>query len=440
MKKVFVPKIVVSNSNKVGELASDHREANEILGIPEVKKTDNSGIISTEAEGVIEIIVEVKDSVATPNKFFVLTDLEDLKEKETEAIKVHENEGFEEGEIRESAPVTREGPNQHSADSQIIVKTCPESTSCEKGIHSNEKKSKLLKELKSLGSGNVIPHNRKGGSEKTKKVDHRHFQPVSMIVPRSSGSLRSSDRKSNGIVIREGGKPLSHQENVEGKGKNVIMDELDARVDTIVEDLPGLMNVESSASQNLVLRVRNFSEVLDAQKVSNMGDGSVSLETRKEDIVKNMGEVVEAWTKPKPIKITFDRDLMEFSKDGVAKDVQLEEVQEKVQDECNGNKVDEVSGKDAVTGMFEQSTNRFAVLVEENEEELLGKAVSNDKVVDKGSELLEPEVNIDMNYGSEDIKVKLAKELKSLGPINSEKKKRNGRLNPNSGGRSSIPC
>ncbi|XP_020680995.2 uncharacterized protein LOC110098486 [Dendrobium catenatum] len=100
---------------------------------------------------------------------------------------------------------------------------------------------------------------------------------------------------------------------------------------------------------------------------------------------------------------------------------------EKVQDECNGNKADEVSGKDAVTGMFEQSTNLFAILVEENEEELLGKAVSNDKVVDKGSELLELEVNLDMNYGSEDVKVKLAKELKSLGPVNSEKKKRNGR-------------
>ncbi|PKU74242.1 Endoglucanase 25 [Dendrobium catenatum] len=85
-------------------------------------------------------------------------------------------------------------------------------------------------------------------------VDHRHLQPVSMIVPRSSGSLRSSDRKSNAIVIWEGGKPLSRQETVEGKGKNVIMDESEARVDTIVEDLPDLMNVESSASQNLVLR------------------------------------------------------------------------------------------------------------------------------------------------------------------------------------------
>ncbi|KAI0524450.1 hypothetical protein KFK09_003820 [Dendrobium nobile] len=77
--------------------------------------------------------------------------------------------------------------------------------------------------------------------------------------------------------------------------------------------------------------------------------------------------------------------------------------------------------------MLEQTTNRFAVLVEEDDNEALVKDDSNDKVIDKGIENVEPEVNFDLNHFSEDVKVKLAKELKSLGPMNSEKKKRNGR-------------
>ncbi|PKU78539.1 hypothetical protein MA16_Dca026396 [Dendrobium catenatum] len=113
----------------------------------------------------------------------------------------------------------------------------------------------------------------------TAPVDHQHLQPVSMIVPRSSGSLRSSDRKSNGIVIREGAKPVNRQEPVEGKGKNVMMDELDARVDTIVEDLPSLMNVESSASQNLVLR--------DFQKHVEIGEKTVKpVESSQPDLLQ----------------------------------------------------------------------------------------------------------------------------------------------------------
>ncbi|XP_020686127.1 uncharacterized protein LOC110102225 [Dendrobium catenatum] len=111
-----------------------------------------------------------------------------------------------------------------------------------------------------------------------------------MIAPRSSGPLRSNDRGSSGIVIREGFKPLIRQEHIDGKGKNVVVDELDAQ-----KKMNGKCILGRSTE-----------------------DGSVSLESQKDDSLKCIGEVAEAWLKPKPIKITFDRDHMEFSEDGVA--------------------------------------------------------------------------------------------------------------------------
>ncbi|KAI0529109.1 hypothetical protein KFK09_001656 [Dendrobium nobile] len=122
---------------------------------------------------------------------------------------------------------------------------------------------------------------------------------------------------------------------------------------------------------------------------------------------------------------------------------QSEEIQLKAMIDCNVNEASGVCKKDAENDICAQSTNRFAILDEEEEGEILGDVVNKVQMVDKCLEPLDPEVNlIAMNSSTDCVKVKLAKELKSLGPVDSDyqtKKKRNGRLNPNSGGRSSIP-
>ncbi|XP_020681534.1 uncharacterized protein LOC110098923 [Dendrobium catenatum] len=98
-------------------------------------------------------------------------------------------------------------------------------------------------------------------------------------------------------------------------------------------DVKGLAILESSASNDLILRVNNFSGVLDTIKGRNIDDDLSSLEVLKEDVVvedktnesvdmefrKNKSnEVTEAWSKPKPIKISFNKDQVEFSEDGIA--------------------------------------------------------------------------------------------------------------------------
>ncbi|XP_028555488.1 uncharacterized protein LOC114580865 [Dendrobium catenatum] len=96
-----------------------------------------------------------------------------------------------------------------------------------------------------------------------------------MIVLRPFGSLRG--RGSNGIVIREGFRPLSRQDPVEGKGKKVLVDDLVVQKNVDTQGNPGLANLDSSVSD----------------------------------------DVADVWPKPKPIKITFNRDHVKFSEDGV---------------------------------------------------------------------------------------------------------------------------
>jgi len=110
---------------------------------------------------------------------------------------------------------------------------------------------------------------------------------------------------------------------------------------------------------------------------------------------------------------------------------QTEEIQLQAKTDCNVDKTGGVPGKysdlekDSENEICVHSTNRFAVLVVEEEGEILGNVVSNVKVVDKGLESLDSEVSHNaLNYSSGGVKVKLAEELKSLGPVDSDYQKK----------------
>ncbi|XP_028549094.1 uncharacterized protein LOC114579246 [Dendrobium catenatum] len=154
-----------------------------------------------------------------------------------------------------------------------------------------------------------------------------------MNVLRPSGSLRPNGRGLNGIMIREGEVPRCRQVPVDGKGKNLLVESMVGKKSLGVKRNPSLAILEPSASNALILRVNKFSEVLDTLKGRNIEDDLTSVEALKEvknledrsldsvdpEIQKNkINEVAEAWSKPKPIKISFNRDHVEFSKDGIA--------------------------------------------------------------------------------------------------------------------------
>ncbi|XP_020683864.1 uncharacterized protein LOC110100617 [Dendrobium catenatum] len=87
-------------------------------------------------------------------------------------------------------------------------------------------------------------------------------------------------------------------------------------------------------------------------------------------------------------------------------------------------------------------TNRFAILSENTEENCSVEQAKDIKTTEIDQECIDADIN---NSGlgvlSTAVKVKLAKELKSLGPVevDHKKKKRYDRLNPKSGGRSITP-
>ncbi|KAI0529189.1 hypothetical protein KFK09_001736 [Dendrobium nobile] len=87
-------------------------------------------------------------------------------------------------------------------------------------------------------------------------------------------------------------------------------------------------------------------------------------------------------------------------------------------------------------------TNKFAVLSENTEEICLVEQVKDIKTTEKDRECIDTDINHSgLGVFSAAVKVKLAKELKSLGPVdvNHKKKKRYDRLNPKSGERSITP-
>ncbi|PKU72241.1 hypothetical protein MA16_Dca006241 [Dendrobium catenatum] len=79
-----------------------------------------------------------------------------------------------------------------------------------------------------------------------------------MNAPRPMGPVRPSGRGSNGIVIREGQVNHCRIALVEGKGKSVLIENLDGKEILGGKINPGVAIHESSASDDLILRVNNF--------------------------------------------------------------------------------------------------------------------------------------------------------------------------------------
>ncbi|PKU82950.1 hypothetical protein MA16_Dca024954 [Dendrobium catenatum] len=122
--------------------------------------------------------------------------------------------------------------------------------------------------------------------------DHWRCSASFMITPRPYGPLRANGRGSNGILIREGVRPLILQGPVEGEEKNVLVEEL------VVQKK---MDIQSNPDDEIVDFCKNSIKDLRSIGVSKtkINDNSV---------LEGIGEVAEAWSKPKPIKITFNRD------------------------------------------------------------------------------------------------------------------------------------
>ncbi|PKU85773.1 hypothetical protein MA16_Dca010487 [Dendrobium catenatum] len=90
-----------------------------------------------------------------------------------------------------------------------------------------------------------------------------------MNVQRSMGSQRANGKSSSGIVIREGLKPHCHPIAVEGKGKSILVNGCE-NSNCMDGELAELAVLDPIAPENLVLRVNNFSRILDLKKERNM--------------------------------------------------------------------------------------------------------------------------------------------------------------------------
>ncbi|PKU67413.1 hypothetical protein MA16_Dca021126 [Dendrobium catenatum] len=168
--------LLIQGSHLVGIrtlMIEEQFEASDDILSPEVVVDVNSGGILPDAEGMVGINSNVKPGVETLNKFDVLSEL--LDSNEAKDLDAKNENGMEEGEILES----NTEPDFNGSDNGLIQqpefsrnenKDLPVINPSMGGNQSSEKNSKLFKELRSLGSSNVIPHNRKVGSGRTKKV------------------------------------------------------------------------------------------------------------------------------------------------------------------------------------------------------------------------------------------------------------------------------
>ncbi|PKU62535.1 hypothetical protein MA16_Dca027899 [Dendrobium catenatum] len=181
MKKVFLPKAVASVKENLNSLAvkEDRAKLDEVredsclagnnVELITVEDIPDEGL-SLNANQVIDN--EVSIAVEINNKFGSLSDLEEGDK--VEPVAGIDKGMLEEGEIIESTlegGVLKEGKSEKQSPLTVlkvdVAKTHSESSL--EGNLSLDKKTKLAKELKSLGAGNIIAHNRKGDSGKVKK-------------------------------------------------------------------------------------------------------------------------------------------------------------------------------------------------------------------------------------------------------------------------------
>ncbi|KAI0492143.1 hypothetical protein KFK09_026409 [Dendrobium nobile] len=130
-----------------------------------------------------------------------------------------------------------------------------------------------------------------------------------------------------GVVIREGLALVRRQEFVEGKGKKVIEDVCEVQKEGDVQCIPDLGKSDFSGSNNISLRVKSSSGVLGSLSGRTLeneinpegGQKNDNLAPRSNYSERNViGEVSDAWMKIKLIKILFNKEQIDFSKDGVA--------------------------------------------------------------------------------------------------------------------------
>ncbi|PKU69675.1 hypothetical protein MA16_Dca023242 [Dendrobium catenatum] len=222
--------------------------------------------------------------------------------------------------------------------------------------------------------------------------------PVFMNALRSSGSLRATGKASNGIVIREGVKPLCRLIAMEGKGKNVVMEDWASKKGIEEKRNSELAVPEPVVPEDLILRVNNFSGVLDLKK-DQIG-------------VKSLSSAIDRKADENMIAV----------EDHLKKENQVKKVAEVVIE------------KPILDPIIEPAAERF-------EDEDNGKIEEDGKSKNVDMEVAYTELT-QLGVGSQSgaAKIKLAKELRSLEPVEPDfkKKKRDGRVSSINGEKSPL--